>query len=211
MLKNVKVFSTIVTKYKKGENKMEKKILVEMSARHVHVTQQDLETLFGAGATLTPKRDLSQPGQYLSEERIDLIGPKKTIANVSILGPVRPETQVEVSLTDARTLGVNAPVKMSGDIAGSGSITLKGPAGEVTIAEGVIAAQRHIHMTPEDAEAMGLKDGQMVSVKVDSERGVVFNETVLRVSPKFATAMHIDTDEANAVMLPREAYGIILD
>ena len=100
---------------------------------------------------------------------------------------------------------------MSGDIAGSGSITLKGPAGEVTIEEGVIAAQRHIHMTPEDAEAMGLKDGQMVSVKVDTERGVVFNETVLRVSPKFATAMHIDTDEANAVMLPREAYGIILD
>ncbi len=190
---------------------MEKKILVEMSARHVHVTQQDLETLFGAGATLTPKRELSQPGQYLSEERIDLIGPKKTIANVSILGPVRPETQVEVSLTDARTLGVNAPVKMSGDIAGSGSITLKGPAGEVTIEEGVIAAQRHIHMTPEDAEAMGLKDGQMVSVKVDTERGIVFNETVLRVSPKFATAMHIDTDEANAVMLPREAYGIILD
>ena len=123
----------------------------------------------------------------------------------------QPETQVEVSLTDARTLGVNAPVKMSGDIAGSGSITLKGPAGEVTIEEGVIAAQRHIHMTPEDAEAMGLKDGQMVSVKVDTERGVVFNETVLRVSPKFATAMHIDTDEANAVMLPREAYGIILD
>ena len=190
---------------------MEKKILVEMSARHVHVTQADLETLFGKGATLTPKRELSQPGQYLSEERIDLIGPKKTIANVSILGPTRPETQVEVSLTDARTLGVNAPVKMSGDIAGSGSITLKGPAGEVTIEEGVIAAQRHIHMTPEDAEAMGLKDGQMVSVKVDTERGVVFNETVLRVSPKFATAMHIDTDEANAVMLPREAYGIILD
>lgn len=190
---------------------MEKKIMVEMSARHVHVTQQDLETLFGKGATLTPKRDLSQPGQYLSEERVDLVGPKKTIANVSILGPVRPETQVEISLTDARTLGVSAPVRMSGDVKGTGAITIKGPAGEVTIEEGVIAAMRHIHMTPEDAEKMGLKDGQNVSVKVETERGVIFNETVLRVSPKFATAMHIDTDEANAVALPREAYGIILD
>ena len=190
---------------------MEKKIIVEMSARHIHVTQEDFEILFGKGATLTPKRDLSQPGQYLSEERIDLVGPKKTIANVSILGPTRPETQVEISLTDARTLGVDAPVRMSGDVAGTGSITIKGPAGEVTIKEGVIAAMRHIHMTPEDAEKFGLKDGQNVSVKVDTDRGVVFNETVLRVSPKFATAMHIDTDEANAVALSREAYGFILD
>lgn len=189
----------------------EKKILVEMSARHIHVTQEDLEILFGKDAKLTPKRDLSQPGQYLSEERIDLIGPKKTIANVSILGPTRPETQVEISLTDARTLGVAAPVRMSGDVKETGAITIKGPAGEVTIKEGVIAAMRHIHMTPEDAEKMGLKDGQIVSVKVDTERGLVFNDTVLRVSPKFATAMHIDTDEANAVALPREAYGIILD
>ncbi len=189
----------------------DKKILVEMSARHIHVTQKDLETLFGAGATLTPKRELSQPGQYLSEERVDLIGPKKTIANVSILGPTRPETQVEISLTDARTLGVAAPVRMSGDVKGTGSVTIKGPAGEVTIEEGVIAAKRHIHMTPQDAEKMGLTDGQNVSVKVETERGVVFDETVLRVSDKFATAMHIDTDEANAVALPREAYGIILD
>lgn len=189
---------------------MEKKIIVEMSARHIHVTQVDLEVLFGAGATLTPKRELSQPGQYLSEERVDLIGPKKTIANVSILGPVRPETQVEISLTDARTLGVSAPVRMSGDIKGSGSVTIKGPAGEITIEEGVIAAQRHVHMTPQDAEKMGLKDGQIVSVKVEGERGVTFNETVLRVSEKFATAMHIDTDEANAVCLPRDAVGYIL-
>ncbi len=198
-------------KLDKEKKAMEKKIMVEMSARHVHVTQEALEILFGAGAKLTPKRDLSQPGQYLSEERVDLIGPKKTIANVSILGPTRPETQVEISLTDARTLGVSAPVRMSGDVGGSGAITIKGPAGEVTIEEGVVAAMRHIHMTPEDAEKMGLKDGQIVSVKVDSERGMVFNETVLRVSPKFATAMHIDTDEANAVALPREAFGFILD
>lgn len=189
----------------------EKKIIVEMSARHVHVTERDLETLFGKGASLTPKRELSQPGQYLCEERVDLIGPKKTIANVSILGPTRPETQVEVSLTDARTLGVEAPIRMSGDVKGSGAVTIKGPAGEVTLTEGVIAAKRHIHMTPEDAEKMNLKDGQTVSVKIGGERGLVFDETVLRVSKKFATAMHIDTDEANAVALPRDAVGFILD
>ena len=141
----------------------EKKIIVEMSARHVHVTERDLETLFGKGASLTPKRELSQPGQYLCEERVDLIGPKKTIANVSILGPTRPETQVEVSLTDARTLGVEAPIRMSGDVKGSGAVTIKGPVGEVTLTEGVIAAKRHIHMTPEDAEKMNLKDGQYLS------------------------------------------------
>lgn len=189
----------------------EKKIIVEMSARHVHVTERDLETLFGKGASLTPKRELSQPGQYLCEERVDLIGPKKTIANVSILGPARPETQVEVSLTDARTLGVEAPIRMSGDVKGSGAVTIKGPVGEVTLTEGVIAAKRHIHMTPEDAEKMNLKDGQTVSVKIGGERGLVFDETVLRVSKKFATAMHIDTDEANAVALPRDAVGFILD
>lgn len=189
----------------------EKKIIVEMSARHVHVTERDLETLFGKGASLTPKRELSQPGQYLCEERVDLIGPKKTIANVSILGPIRPETQVEVSLTDARTLGVEAPIRMSGDVKGSGAVTIKGPVGEVTLTEGVIAAKRHIHMTPEDAEKMNLKDGQTVSVKIGGERGLVFDETVLRVSKKFATAMHIDTDEANAVALPRDAVGFILD
>ena len=189
----------------------EKKIIVEMSARHVHVTERDLETLFGKGASLTPKRELSQPGQYLCEERVDLIGPKKTIANVSILGPTRPETQVEVSLTDARTLGVEAPIRMSGDVKGSGAVTIKGPAGEVTLTEGVIAAKRHIHMTPDDAEKMNLKDGQTVSVKIGGERGLVFDETVLRVSKKFATAMHIDTDEANAVALPRDAVGFILD
>lgn len=189
----------------------EKKIIVEMSARHVHVTERDLETLFGKGASLTPKRELSQPGQYLCEERVDLIGPKKTIANVSIFGPTRPETQVEVSLTDARTLGVEAPIRMSGDVKGSGAVTIKGPVGEVTLTEGVIAAKRHIHMTPEDAEKMNLKDGQTVSVKIGGERGLVFDETVLRVSKKFATAMHIDTDEANAVALPRDAVGFILD
>ena len=188
----------------------DKKIMVEMSARHVHVTEKDLEKLFGKGAVLTPKRDLSQPGQYLCEERVDLIGPKKTIPNVSILGPTRPETQVEISLTDARTLGVTAPIRMSGDIKGSGSVTIKGPAGEIVLEEGVIAAKRHVHMTPDDAEKMGLQDGQVVSVKIESERGLVFNETVIRVSKKFATAMHIDTDESNAAGCGREVYGEIV-
>ncbi len=187
-----------------------KKIIVEMSARHVHLTQQDLETLFGKGASLTPKRDLSQPGQFLSEERVDIIGPKKSMSNVAILGPVRPETQIELSLTDARTLGVTAPVRMSGDVKDSGEIIIRGPKGEITT-NGVIAAKRHIHMTVKDAEKYGLKDGQIVSVKLGGERAVIFGETVLRVSDKFATRMHIDTDEANAASLKGDTEGEILD
>ncbi len=185
-------------------------ILVEMSARHVHLTAEAVEILFGKGATLTEKRELSQPGQYLCEERVELIGPKKSIGNVSVLGPTRPENQVEISLTDARTLGVEAPIRMSGDVKGSGAVTVKGPCGEIVLEEGVIAAQRHIHMIPETAEKLGVKDGQVVSVKVTGEREVTFGATVIRVSPKFADAMHIDTDEANAVALPRNAEGEII-
>lgn len=187
-----------------------KEILVEMSARHVHLTAEAVEILFGKGATLTEKRPLSQPGQYLSEERVELVGPKKTIVNVSVLGPVRKENQVEISLTDARTLGVDAPVRMSGDVAGSGAITVKGPCGEIALAEGVIAAQRHIHMTPETAEKYGLTDGQTVSVKIKSAREAILGETVVRISASFSDAMHIDTDEANAVALPRDVKGEIL-
>jgi putative phosphotransacetylase len=187
------------------------KVLVETSARHLHVTEEDLATLFGPGATLTHKKDLSQPGQYACEERVDLVGPKNTLKNVIILGPCRKATQVEVSLTDARTLGCEAPVRESGDIAGSGSIKLVGPKGEVELKEGVIAAKRHIHMTPEDAAAMGLEDKQIVSVKVESAaRSLTFGDVVLRVSSSFATAMHIDTDEANAAGLSGEVYGEII-
>lgn len=185
-------------------------ILVEMSARHVHLTAEAVEILFGKGATLTEKRELSQPGQYLCEERVELVGPKKSIGNVSVLGPTRPENQVEISLTDARTLGVEAPIRMSGDVKGSGAVTIKGPCGEIVLEEGVIAAQRHIHMIPETAEKLGVKDGQVVSVKVTGAREVTFGATVIRVSPKFADAMHIDTDEANAVALPRNAEGEII-
>ena len=178
---------------------MSMEVLVETSARHVHVTQEVLETLFGKGYQLTKKKDLSQPGQYACAERVDVVGPKKTLTGVSILGPVRPATQVEISLTDARSIGVVAPIRESGDIAGTGACKLVGPCGEVEIAEGVIAAKRHIHMTTADAAEMGLEDKQIVSVKIASEgRETIFGDVVVRVSDKFALAMHIDTDESNA-------------
>ena len=174
-------------------------VLVETSARHVHLTEEHIKILFGEGATLTVKKPLSQPGQFACEERVALVGPKKSIPNVIILGPARSATQVEVSLTDARTLGVDAPVRESGDIAGSGACKIVGPCGEVEISEGVIAAKRHIHLTPADAEAFGVEDKQIVSVKIDSaDRSTIFGDVVVRVSPKFAAAMHIDTDESNA-------------
>ena len=181
------------------------KFLVEMSARHVHVTEADLETLFGKGAKLTPKKDLSQPGQFACEERVDVVGPKGTLPHVSILGPTRSATQIEVSATEARKLGVAAPVRESGDVAGSSPCKLVGPAGEVELSEGVIVAKRHVHMTPEDAAAYGVSDKEIVQVKVDTpERSLIFGDVVIRVSDKFATAMHIDTDEANAAGNPRE-------
>ena len=182
-----------------------KKFLVEMSARHVHVTEADLETLFGKGAKLTPKKDLSQPGQFACEERVDVVGPKGTLPHVSILGPTRSATQIEVSAIEARKLGVAAPVRESGDVAGSAPCKLVGPAGEVELSEGVIVAKRHVHMTPEDAAAYGVSDKEIVQVKVDTpERSLIFGDVVIRVSDKFATAMHIDTDEANAAGNPRE-------
>lgn len=187
------------------------KVLVETSARHVHLTEEHIEALFGKGATLTPKKNLSQPGQFACEERVTLVGPKKSIPNVIILGPARKASQVEVSLTDARTLGVSAPVRESGDIAGSGSCKIVGPAGEVELAEGVIAAKRHIHLTPEDAEAFGLENKQIVSVKIESDdRSTVFGDVVVRVDKNFATAMHIDTDESNAACAFGTCYGEII-
>ena len=187
------------------------KVLVETSARHVHLSEEHIKALFGEGATLTHKKDLSQPGQFACEERVTVVGPKKSIPNVIILGPARPATQVEISLTDARTLGVSAPVRESGDVAGSGACKLVGPAGEVEIAEGVIAAKRHIHFTPADAEAAGVADKEIVSVKIDSDgRSLVLGDVVVRVSPKFAAAMHIDTDESNAMHACGVVYGEIL-
>lgn len=189
---------------------MENKFIVETSARHVHLSEKDIETLFGAGATLTHKKDLSQPGQFACEERVTIVGPKKEIANVIILGPARSATQVEISLTDARTLGVDAPVRESGDIKGSAGCKIVGPCGEVEITEGVIAAKRHIHMTPADAEAFGVSDKEVVSVKIDSARSVVFGDVVVRVNPNFALAMHIDTDESNAACAFGKCFGTIV-
>lgn len=178
---------------------MANKVLVETSARHVHVTKEHLEILFGKGYELTVKKMLSQPGQYAAEERVTVVGSKKELANVSILGPCRKATQVELSLTDARSIGVAAPVRESGDIAGSGACKLVGPKGEVEITEGVIAAKRHIHMTPADAAQFGVKDSEVVSVKIDSDgRALTFGDVVVRVSDSYALAMHIDTDESNA-------------
>lgn len=179
---------------------MSKKFIVETSARHVHLSQEHLEILFGKDAKLTNKKDLSQPGQFACEERVTIVGPKKEMPNVSILGPVRPETQVEISATDARSIGIAAPIRESGDVAGSGACKIVGPAGEVEISQGVIIAKRHIHLTPETAAEMNVKDKDIVWVKLDTDgRKAVLGDVVVRVSEKYAPAMHIDTDESNAV------------
>ncbi|HIW74816.1 MAG TPA: phosphate propanoyltransferase [Firmicutes bacterium] len=190
---------------------MKNQVLVETSARHVHLSQKDLDTLFGEGYQLTNKKDLSQPGQFACTERVDVVGSKKTLAGVTILGPVRPETQVELSLTDARSIGVDAPIRESGDVAGSGACRLVGPKGEVELSQGVIAAKRHIHMTPADAEAFGLKDKDEVSVRINSDgRALVFGDVVVRVSTKYALAMHIDTDESNAAGVKPGMMGEVI-
>jgi len=190
---------------------MERKVLVEVSARHVHVTQQDLEVLFGKGYQLTIKKELSQPGQYASNERVTIVGPKKTIPNVTILGPVRKETQIEISLTDARSIGLSAPVKESGDIKESAPCKIVGPFGEVEVKEGVIIAKRHIHITPEDALIYQVKDKESVMVKVETpDRTLIFGDVVIRVRSDFKTAMHIDTDEGNAAGIQGDVYGTIL-
>ena len=185
--------------------------MIETSARHVHVTQEHLEILFGKGYELHVKKMLSQPGQFACAERVDVVGPKKTLAGVSILGPCRKETQVELSLTDARSIGIKAPIRESGDLEGSGACKLVGPKGEVELEKGVIAAKRHIHMTPADAEAFGCKDKDIVSVKIDSDgRALTFGDVVVRVSPNYALAMHIDTDESNAACVGPDTYGEVI-
>ncbi len=190
---------------------MAKQILVETSARHVHLSREDLDILFGKGYELTVKKDLSQPGQYACEERVDVVGPKKTLTGVSILGPTRPASQVEISLTDARSIGVAAPIRESGDIAGTGACKLVGPCGEVELAEGVIAAKRHIHMTSADAAELNVADKDVVSVLVETDdRALTFGDVVVRVSDKFALAMHIDTDESNAACAAPGTMGTLI-
>lgn len=203
---------------------MDKKILVETSARHIHLTQENFDYLMGEEngehASLTEKKALSQPGQYLSTTKLNLIGavnPKtgknRTINGVSILGPLRKYNQVEISLTDARTLGITVPVRESGDIEGSAPITIENPVNgkRLELKEGLIAAKRHIHMTPKDAEDFGVKNGDIVSVKISGTgRETTFGDTVIRVSDKFALAMHIDTDESNAACASGVIYGELI-
>lgn len=186
------------------------KIMVETSARHIHVTADTFATLFGADKQLTKKKDLSQPGQYACAEKVTVVGPKGEMA-MSILGPFRNADQVEISLTDARKLGLAAPVRESGDIAGTPGCKLVGPCGEVEIDCGVIAAKRHIHLTPEAAQEFGVTDKQIVSVSVGGEgRMVTFGDVVCRVHENFAPAMHIDTDESNAAGIVGTVDGEII-
>lgn len=187
-------------------------VLVEISARHLHLSQADLETLFGEGYQLTVKKELSQPGQFACEERVKVVGAKGEFPAVSVLGPVRNATQVEISLTDARSIGVAAPVRESGDIAGSGSCKLVGPKGEIELKEGVIAAKRHIHATTADAERMGVENGQIVSVEIPTANGrnLIFGDVVVRVSDSYALAMHIDTDESNAAGMAPNTIGRVI-
>ena len=190
---------------------MENKVLVETSARHIHLTADAVETLYGKGAELIVKKELSQPGQFAcANDKITLVGPKGSLA-VSVLGPVRSANQVELSFSDARALGLkDVPVRESGDIAGTPGLKLVGPAGEIEISEGVIIAKRHIHFNVEEAAAFGVKDKQIVKVKLDTARPLIFDDVVCRVSPKFALAMHIDTDECNAACAFGTVYGEVI-
>ncbi|MBQ9780882.1 MAG: phosphate propanoyltransferase [Clostridia bacterium] len=190
---------------------MENKILVETSARHVHLTKEAVAALYGEGAELIVKKMLSQPGQFATaNDKLKLVGPKGEMM-VSVLGPTRPATQIELSFTDARALGLKAvPVRESGDVAGTPGIKLVGPAGEYVVDEGCIIAKRHIHMTPADAEGLGVTNGEVVKVLIKSDRTTIFDDVVVRVSPSYALAMHIDTDECNAAAAFGEIYGEIV-
>ena len=181
---------------------------LEASGRHVHVTKEQAMTLFGH--SLTPKRPLSQPGQYLANERVTVVGPKGEFPNVAVLGPERKEAQVEVSLTDARTLGIDAPVRLSGDVKGTPGGKLVGERGTVELHQGVLAAQRHIHLTPEDAARFGVKDRQVVRLQTYTSRPVTFWDVAVRVSPEFASFVHLDYDEANACGFRKGDLGRIL-
>lgn len=187
-----------------------KRLFVELEAsgRHVHVTKEQALTLFGH--PLTPKRPLSQPGQYLAEERVTVIGPKGEFENVAVLGPERREAQVEISLTDGRTLGIESPVRLSGDVAGSPGAVLVGPRGRVELTQGVVAAQRHIHLTPEDAARFGVRDKQVVKLQALTDRPLTFSDVAVRVSPEFASFAHLDYDEANACGFRKGDLGRIV-
>lgn len=192
------------------QNELDGSFEVEASGRHVHLSRKELDALFGTGYELTKAKDLSQPGQYASKERLTVVGPKGAFHNVVILGPVRKESQVEVSLTDCLQLGVKAPIRESGDIEGTPGIVLVNGDKSVSLDKGLIVAKRHVHMTPEDAEKMGVKNHDIVKVKVEGARPLIFDDVVIRVSTKFATYMHIDYDEANACGFSKGIRGRII-
>lgn len=185
-------------------------IPVEISARHVHLTQEAVDVLFGKGYILTKKRSLSQPGQFLAEERVKLVTAKGQLNNIAILGPVRPENQVELSLTDARVLGVKAPICLSGDLEGAADVVIVGPKGVVTAERSVMVAKAHVHMTPADADTYGVENNERVSVRIGTERPVTLNDVIVRVRDDYALAVHIDFDEANAAQLSGDAIGLLI-
>ena len=179
----------------------EEKIIVNVSNRHIHLAQADMETLFGTGYNLKKLKDLVQPGEHSTEETVTIAGPKRQIERVRILGPIRKATQVEISMTDSIMTGVNAPVRTSGDTKGSAPIKVIGPKGTIDLKEGCIVAKRHVHMTTKDATRLGVADNQLISIKCSGVRGLVFDNVVARVSDKMALECHLDTDEANAAAL----------
>ena len=188
---------------------MERKVIIEGSGKHCHVTRETLDALFGKGFELVVKKWLSQPGEFASEQKVTVVGPKGQ-STISIIGPCRKVNQIELSYTDARVLGFDPPVRESGDVKGSPGCTLIGPKGEVVINEGVIIAKRHLHLTPEDAASFGLKDKQLIKIKIGGERALIFDEVVARVSPNYATYAHIDYDEVNAAGLSGEMTGTVI-
>ena len=187
-----------------------KSIPLEISARHIHLTQEALETLFGPGYALTKKRDLSQPGEFLANERVKLVTAKGELANVAVLGPVRKAVQAEVSLTDARVLGISPPVSLSGHLDGAADVLVLGPKGLWQAKGAVIAAKVHIHMTPAQAADYGVRDGESVRVRVESARPMTFEDVLVRVNPHFDLAMHVDFDEANACAWGKGARATLL-
>ena len=194
-----------------GTQEVARIIPVAISARHVHLSRAHIDILFGKDHQLTPRKNLSQPGQFACVERVTLVGPRNTMERVGIIGPERSKTQVEISRTDEFSLGIDAPIRMSGDLIGSASLTLRGPAGEVSLTEGVIQSQRHIHMTPADAERYGVAHRDIVEVAIDSQgRDLTFGDVVVRVKDSYKLEMHVDTDEGNAADLQRGDEGVLI-
>ena len=185
-------------------------VKIGLSNKHLHLQKEHIEILFGKGHELTPTKPLVQPGQFACEEKVDIVGPKNTLKGIRVLGPARPETQVEVAMTDARTLGIKAPVRESGKLEGTLGCKIVGPCGEVEIDHGVIVALRHVHLSPAQAEEAGVKDKDIVSIKIEGERGLVFNNVLVRSGDAHEREVHLDTDEGNAAGCGPDAVCTII-